>query len=100
MPMPTLAPVSRDPPPPLDCEVEVEVEEAVDPVVVLELEAVDEAAAVVVEATVPADLLVDVGLKSFTYVMEPPAEAGNVLKPFLSADLTCPNKKRLTRDRE
>lgn len=62
MPMPTLAPVSRPLPPPLACDADVDVAEAdevVDPVML-------EAGVVDVEATVPAGLLVDVGLKSFT----------------------------------
>lgn len=60
----------------------------------LELEAVDEVATVVVEATVPAGLLVDVGLKSFTYVTDPPAEAGSVFQHSLLANLKWPEKKR------
>lgn len=93
MPMPTLAPVSR-PLPPLDCDVDVEdaADEDEDPVAEADEDVV--AAVAVLDATVPAGLLVDVGLKSFTYVMEPPAEAGSVLSGLVSQASSSNRKSR------
>lgn len=93
-PMPALAPVLS----PLGCVVGVGVPEADVVAVPVLLEAEDVAEAVgevvVFEGMLPGDLDVDVGLKPFTYVMEPPAETGSVWKNALSVSACARNVAR------